>query len=521
VFVLLSAAAFYVNSVGNGFVHDDTLLIEANPRIRTLASVPDLFGSDYLEGIREVGLYRPLVLVSFALNHAAGGGDPRGYHLVNVALHALVSTLVWLLFRMLPASPAVAVAGALLFAAHAIHTEAVANVAGRAELLTALFFLGALLCHVGGTRAPGRRGVLYGLGLLFYLLALFSKENAITLLGVVLLYDVLFVEAHGESFRTRLGRTLRERSGGVYLGYIGVTLLYLVARYLALRDGGLLPPIPEIDNPLVALPFPARVLNALWVAWRYFYLLLFPLNLSYDYSDDQIPLLSSLLDLRTLGVLGLTLAAAWMGARSYRASKVLCFALGFYALTFSIVSNLFVQIGTIMGERLLYLPSVGFCLAVTLLLRALVERFPSSAIARRATYAGLIGLLVVAHAWRAIDRNADWHSNERLYVTDLEGARSSKLLNNGGWILIDQEIDVERGVALLERAVRRQPGQFEYLDSLGWGYYKLGEHEKARRILVRSLEIEDSGPSAALRRAHLRRIKEALRAAEARTSTPR
>jgi tetratricopeptide (TPR) repeat protein len=182
-----------------------------------------------------------------------------------------------------------------------------------------------------------------------------------------------------------------------------------------------------------------------------------------------------------------------------------------------VVSNGVVPIGTIMGERLIYLPSVGFCLAAALALRRGADLLPFTGPRRCVLFACVVALVCAAHAGRAVVRNADWRSNETLFLADLEGARSSKRLSNGGSILIDQGIDVERGVALLERAVAMQPGQYDYLDNLGWCYYKLGDYERARTVLRRSLALEPGGPTAEDRRTHLRQIEEALRGYEGRS----
>jgi hypothetical protein len=261
--VLGCAVAVYANTLSNGFVLDDEALIVTNPQVRSLAKLHVLFGSDYWEAHVQVGLHRPLVVSTFALDYAAGGLDARVFHGVNVALHALVSLPVFGLIRALALDPAIATATGLLFAVHAVHTEAVANVAGRAELLASLFFLLALHGHLLRERAERRRAPLCAASLCAYALALLSKENAVTLIGVILLYDMLYVDRRDEPIGRRVARLLARRFTRVYAGYLLVTLLYLATRYLALRDGTLFPPVSPFDDPLVVLPLPSRLLNAL------------------------------------------------------------------------------------------------------------------------------------------------------------------------------------------------------------------------------------------------------------------
>jgi tetratricopeptide (TPR) repeat protein len=575
----LFVGLLYANAAGNGFALDDTALVRDNPLIRGLGEVPTLFASDYWEPEAKVGLYRPLVTTSYALNFALGGREPRGYHLANLGLHALVCVLVWALYQRLSGDALTVGAAAFLFAAHAVHTEAVANVVGRAELLGALFFLLSFLAYLRARNAQGRRlAGLYAASLGAYLLALLSKESAVTLLGVIPLYDLVYGAERAGRSRLRLsGVAGRWR---VYGGFLLVTLVYLAVRSLALGSTLGLPQPARLDNPLVTLDLPWRLLNALQVALRYLGLLFFPVHLSYDYSYNQIPLLTSLADPRAALVLGLSAVAVGIVVWSYRVCKQLLFALGFYCATFSVVSNLVVPIGTIMGERLVYLPSVGFCLAGVLVLRGLCGRLPVAPSTARAVFIGVMVLGVGLHSGRTFVRNADWKSEERLYLHDVQvvpgsakalnnagktlqdlgrhsaaiakfeeaievdptyptpsinwayslsalgrdaqaiklldhqirrGSRDPFVYNNLGFLLVDREIEVKRGVALLQHAVEQRPNDADFLDSLGWGYYKLGRLEEARQLLEGSLELNDWSPSSADRRAHLETIEQALR----------
>jgi tetratricopeptide (TPR) repeat protein len=282
-------------------------------------------------------------------------------------------------------------------------------------------------------------------------------------------------------------------------------------------------------------------------------------------------------------VLGLSAAAVGIVVWSYRASKELFFALGFYLVTFSVVSNLVVPIGTIMGERLVYLPSVGFCLALVVVLRELCGRLPVAPRMARAVFLGVVALTLGLHSARTLVRNPDWKSEERLYLHDVRtvpqsakalsnagkilqdlgqhsaaigkfeqaieiepsfrtpvlnwayslsaqgredeaitllerelrrGSQDPFVYNNLGFLLADTELDVTRGVALLEKAVRVRPADPDILDSLGWGYYKLGRLQEARELLQRSLDLNDWSTSTPSRRAHLETVEQALRGAE-------
>jgi len=582
--VFAVAALVYANTVQNGFVLDDRRLVEHNPLIRGVEGIPILFRADYWAPKLQSGLYRPLVMSSYALNYEVSGLDPAGYHAVNVLLHALVSALVAAFFLRVSAHPAPAIAAAFLFATHAIHTEAVANVVGRAELLMALLSMVALLAFMQ-SRAVSRprSNWLQASALLAYFLALLAKESAVTLLGVFVLFDLMYGPGERLPFGPRLVRTFVAHWRS-YASFAALTGVYLGVRQLAL-PGGTLPPLLLVDNPLAMLDMPSRVLAGLQVALRYLGLAFWPLHLSYDYSFDQITLVTSLADFRAWAVLlawGLVAAALiW----AYRAAAELFFAMGFYVVTFSVVSNVLVPIGTILGERLLYLPSVGFCLALALFAWRLAQRLPLSPEAARAAFGAAFAIVVVLHGARTTERNPDWRSQSRLYLHDVEvvpnstkalgnagailvnqekheealelllrgleiypqnekasmmagfaytalgrdddamhryddalhyGVKDATVYNNLGFILVDRGTDPQRGVRLLEKAVQLAPKNPEYLDSLGWGYFKVGRLEKAREKLQQSLEIQPKGPSAPARRAHLAEIEKAVAARRSR-----
>ncbi len=188
--VLFLAGAAYANSLGNGFAYDDNSILPQNPLVTSgdwRGALSSPYQPDALEG---AGLYRPVTSLSFTLEWMAFGDDPLGYHLLNLLFHALVSLLVFLLLLEMGAVIP-ALVGGVLFAVHPLHSEAVANVVGRAELYSAFFFLGACLLFWRGGDWEGWRRVprLLGLGFL-YLLSFGAKEIGVTLPIVLLLLEL-------------------------------------------------------------------------------------------------------------------------------------------------------------------------------------------------------------------------------------------------------------------------------------------------------------------------------------------
>jgi Flp pilus assembly protein TadD len=388
--VALTALGLYANSLGNGFVYDDPNAITGNAAVvegdvRAILTTPSWWGDG------RGTLWRPVTTLTFALDYALFGAAPFGFHLVNVGLHALVSVLVLVVFARAGVAPAVAFAAAALFASHPVHTEAVANVVGRAELLAAAGFLLAWWCWlaadvVSGPIATARTAS----AAVVFFLALLAKENAIALPVVAVAADLL---GRGTASPSDV---LRRRAPG-YGVLVAVALGYVALRRTVVGE---ITPAPELlDNPLGVLPTGARLVGAVAVVGLYALRLVVPLRLSADYSYDQIPVPETALDPRVLAGLGVIVgvaAAAWWARRRLPA---LTLGLLFMALTFALVSNLVVPIGTIMGERLLYLPSAGFCVALAAGLAAL---------GRGRVLAAAVVVLVALYGGRTLARNPIW-----------------------------------------------------------------------------------------------------------------
>ena len=443
----LAAAAVYANSIVNEFVFDDRLLIEKNRIVQGEGTAGELLLAPYHLGaeLSSTALYRPVPLATFALDHRFGGLDPLGYHIVNILLHTAVSMLVLQLGMRIGMPLHGAAAGALLFAVHPVHTEAVANLAGRAELLAALFYLLALVGYIDAAKAGARerrgRSIVAGVG---FLLALLSKESAVSLVGVAVAWDALLGSRPGES----PGEHFRRRWLGPWV-LVPAVVAYFVLRAIALGGPFVGPEIPSVDNPLVDSPPSERWATAAVVAARYLGLLVLPIRLSPDYSFAQIlPVgLSSPAALGSLA-LGVVLLGAAVG--SSRRSPLVAFLVVFAAVSFLPVSNLPFAIGTIMGERLLYLPSVAFCL--------LLGHGVGALRARLGARSAWIAVLVVASlaSARTVIRNRDWRD----------------------------------GLTLFSAAAVTSPRSVKVRSNLGAELMRRGSYDDARKELARALEID-------------------------------
>ncbi|XP_014216647.1 transmembrane and TPR repeat-containing protein CG31690 [Copidosoma floridanum] len=306
----LLAVALYYNTLHAGFVYDDRRAILTNGDLRPGAPWSRLLENDFwgtpLRERGSHGSYRPLCVATYRLNYLLGGLEPLGYHLVNVLLHGLCTgLLVRIARRLLPGQRLAQAVAGLLFAAHPVHTEAVAGVVGRADLLACLLAEAAFLAYLGyrGPEARTRPARLLRLGaaLALSLLATLAKETGIASLALCLLWEL----------------SLGPRGRWPASGLLGGSLAGLALARLRLLASGRPPEFASADNPVARHPSRlARGLTFLYLPAASLGMLLCPCTLSFDWSMSAVPPVESLADPRNLHSLLLygTLGAAGLWA---------------------------------------------------------------------------------------------------------------------------------------------------------------------------------------------------------------
>ena len=351
----------YSNSFRAGLSLDNAWVIQEDSRIQAATSENArlILTQDYSYKNSSSGLYRPLTTFSYLVNYTilGGGAHPAGYHWVNFALHAVNILLVYWLGLLLFREMGPAWALAAVWALHPILTESVTNIVGRADLLAGFGVLAGLLCHVKSTAASGRRKLAWLAALLLAAtIGIFSKESAVVLLAAMAIYDVT-VGAPRRPARVRKpevsARQARVPAPQPYIAVAVPLALFLYVRYRVFAGLGAAP-VPFTDNPLVGAGFWTARLTAVEVIGKYLWLLVWPRDLSCDYSYNQIPVAGW--GVGSFAVLAICAAAIFC----YRRHKAVCFFIAFFFAALAPTSNLVILIGSIMAERFLYLPSVGF-----------------------------------------------------------------------------------------------------------------------------------------------------------------
>ncbi len=392
----------YVGSLWNGFAYDDAAIIPGDPRV-THFRILDIFRLPYWHDAADLAIYRPFTTLSFAVDWFVSHGYAWYFHAINIVEHGAVTALACLLLAELFA-PAAALAGALVFAVHPVHVEAVANVVGRAEIVSGIFYLGALLLWVrGGSRpTPARVAAIA----VMYAFALLHKESSATLPAALVLLDA----AVGRwSFHWQ---HLREYARRV-LPLLAVLALVL-AGFIALRLRVLGRMSPDVLDPIFDMPMSrgARTLTALQAWPIYLRLLFFPLQLLPDYGPR---ILMPAFRWNALAVSGLAILLAVLGAgvaALVRGRRRTALALLWFPLTVLPVSNLLFQIGIIVAERTLYLPLLAVCVAVAAGLEW-ATRAPARI--RRGAVAGVLGIVALL-SLRTTTRVPAWETTDRLFL---------------------------------------------------------------------------------------------------------
>jgi len=502
--VALVAVVIYFNGIPGDFVFDDKLIVR-DPRINAKESFWRIFVTDYWYTYfgTSADLYRPVTIASYALNFKIAGLYSPAFHAVNILLHAVVCVLVLVLVDSLLRDRLLAVVSALLFATHPIHTEAVTGIVGRAEILTALFLLVALCLHarrytVGGVGAA----VWLPVAGAAYFCALLSKETAIVGPGLLLLVDGVdrardaWQEPTPERRRTAFMARSVPQTVAALVMYVGVAALFVFIRFLVVGLFLQRPPAKTYYL-LFGHPLTTRLLTGFKILAIYLRLLFFPLTLSADYSYRQV-VLSQSLDSAAC-VVGMVAAACLVAAFVWalRARVLgLLFGLGFFAIAYSLIGNLIVPIGVLVAERLLYLPSVGFCVAVAGAGVALSRRYVLATGARwlRHVPVGALALVLALYSARTFVRNFDWRNHVTLYRATTEASPEchAARFNYSAILMQEQRNDPvaqEEALRQLQKAYEIRQDHFPSLVNMTMLYMDRGEWEKAREYALQGVKV--------------------------------
>jgi hypothetical protein len=477
---LLASAA----SLVNGFVYDDGPIIESNPRVHTLARLWEIFAQPYWPPGWGDANYRPLTILSFAVQWAVGDGSPAVFHAVNLALYVATCLGVFALARLVLPYP-VAWLVAALFAVHPVHVEAVGNVVGQAELVVALCSVLAVATYIRARRAGSgglseRRNAL-GVGAL-YAVACLSKETGFFLPALLLTAELTVVAAALPGERRRLNARLRE-TWAAYLMCVAIGGAYLGARYSVL--GGL----GDDPNSVIALlGHKARLLTMLGVVPEWSRLLLWPARLAADYSPPGIRIYLGMAWALVPAAAVLVACVLVCVADSRR--RVATFGIVWAAVALFPVSNVYLRSGVILAERTLFLPSVGALLALGAGVMWAARRWGRGRVRLFApTVAVPLALLLALGIVASARRQRVWRTNDDFFRSVVDDAPLGYRAHymHGMWLFEKgRRAEGERHV---RTAIALFPYDAEPYTDLANEYRKTGLCAPARQLYRRAIAV--------------------------------
>ena len=503
--IVLAALAFimYVGTVGHDYVLDDFGLIKDNTQTKKgISAIPDIFKSSYRYGmnITDYTLYRPLTKAMFAAEWQISPNNPALSHWINVLLFALTAIVLFkVLSKYLNGQLILPFLTTLLFIAHPIHAEVISNIKSRDEIMTLLLCLLSASAFYDWIKED--KTSKFVIAVFFYLVSLFSKESTITFMAAIPLMFYFFTDARQKHyFRSIAAMAV-------------CSAIFLLIRKNIL--GGVESEIPVIDNYIAGLPnFFLQRVNAIYMLGYYVKTLFIPYPLIADGSYNHFKAVSATDWKFLLSVIGLGAAFVYSLIK-FKSKDKAAFGILFFFITASVASNIFMLIGTCYGERLMYIPSLGFCFLIAYLLTKLFKSdltdriFDSwnnffNSYKLPIVSAVVIGLIFSIQTYA---RSMEWKNDYTLYTTDVKKTPDSAhmLFYLANHITTDEYFAKlsdsaaiynaeKQGIEYLSRAINVYP---EYADGYQRRAYilkQMGEDLLAEQDYLKSLEFNHTNP---------------------------
>ncbi len=477
IFLIVSFILFG-NTMGNRYCLDDAIVITQNKFTQQgLKGIDDIFANESFTGffgeskaLVSGARYRPLSIATFAIEKQFFGERPAISHFINIVLYFLTGLLLFLVLQQIipfddKQKIGIAFISTLLFLFHPVHTEVVANIKGRDEIMALMLSLVSVY-YILQFYKENKVSKLVIAAISFFL-ALLSKENAFF---VIVLLPLLLYAAGYKTF----GKILK-----AYPYLIGAAVLYFIIRQSVTGDLITVKSDELMNNSFLYASISEKYATIMFTLGVYLKLLVFPHPLTYDYYPYHIPLMdwgSGLVWLSFFLYLAMVFAAIYY----FRKKIIISIAIAFYLIPLAPVSNILFPIGVFMNERFLYISSIGFTIIAGYYL------FKAYELRKMKTFVMvLLPVLLILMGFKTIERNKAWYNDYTLFTTDVKTSVNSAKSNcsAGGMLMesTDTIIDntrkqqiLRQSVGYLQKAVSVHP---KYIDAwllLGNAYFKMG-----------------------------------------------
>jgi tetratricopeptide (TPR) repeat protein len=433
--IIIFTFLLYGNTIFNDYALDDSYVITQNDFTKKgFNGIIDILSKDFFSGRYEKygknenivtgGRYRPLSVITFAIEYQLFKENPHISHFINIILYAFTSIILFLVLQRLLTQYdkeqkwylSVSFIATLLFIAHPLHTEVVANIKGRDEIMSLLGSLLTLLM-VLKYHDSGRLKYLF-YSFIYFFLGLMSKENTITFLAVIPLSVHFFSSVQ------------IKKNLSVMIPAAFATLFFLIIRQSVLGTHTGEAEKELMNNPFLNAGYADRYATVFYTLGLYIKLLFFPHPLTFDYYPYHIPIINWT-DLRAIIPLIVNIALVIYAFYGLKKKKIVSYGLWFYFAALSIASNLFFPIGVFMNERFVFASSIGFCIIIAYWLMLKLATAIKNTRLFTTVSIGLITIILVLYSGTTISRNTVWKDNKTLFRTDVITSSNSVKSNSG------------------------------------------------------------------------------------------
>lgn len=461
---LILSFILFGNGIKGDFVLDDHAVVQNRPELSNIFNLPGIFKASWLPGPAWISNYRPLTLWSFALNNLFSEA-PAGFHVVNILIHAANAVLIFLLAKKF-ASRRAAYLTSILFLFLPIHVEAVTSIIGRKDILGTFFILLALLFFFN------RKHIWASAS---FFLALLASDFSISFLPLAAVLLLIENRSFIKTFRL-----------GWY--YVAPLPVYFALRYWALGKyvlGGL--GVNPIVAPMAFLPFKGRLFTGFYNFFLYLKKTVYPVNLSPDYSFNQIPTVHNIFSspgaLIGIGIFALLIAAFFLLRKEFK------IALAIFLVNFIVMSDIVFVSGGSMAERRWYLPSLGLVLLVSLLIDFAISKYGK--LKPVFGFLGVIVLLIFSVA--IINQNRIWLNDRGLFVAAAERSPDSVWARTNLANVYFHEKNYEGARNELEAAFKFSDNYTPALNLWGKLLWREGKYEQAEETFKKAIVFDYSG----------------------------
>ncbi|NBG65977.1 tetratricopeptide repeat protein [Acidiluteibacter ferrifornacis] len=480
----------YSNTLKNEYALDDfAVILDHDYVTQGLNGIDEIFTTNLLHGVQQFndGLYRPIAPMTFALEFEFFKDNPYISHFINIIIFGFVVFLLFRLLRRLFGTNGqyIALFATLLFAAHPIHTEVVANIKSRDELFASLFLLWSTNQWLNYLDLK-KNTYLFG-AITLYILALFSKESAITYFAAIPTFLWLKKDISIKQLMLPAGIML-----ALSAAFYGWHSHIISSMPNPVSEG-----LSDLLNNAAAhtQSLSERYGTAFYLQILYLQKLVFPNVLLHDYSYNLIPVVSLSSWQGVIGLLFFVFLVVFGIIGFFKKNKIATLVI-FYLLSIAVVSQLFITIGALFAERFLFVPSIAFCVIIAILLQQLFQ------FKKYLSFLLFIPVLALLSA-KTIARNSDWKNNSTLYAADIQnGIKSARINYNYGSVLTQQANEVKdkttkqhlysQSTKYLQNAVEIYPQYWDAYNNLALAYKYNGQFELSEKVFLLLLKKDPS-----------------------------